>query len=58
MLPIDTPAVALPAKELLHAVETIGRNLGLVESGGKLILVGNSDWSQEWHDMLLAYVVP
>ncbi len=58
VLPIDTPAVALPAKDLLHAVETIGRNLGLIESGGKLILVGNSDWSQEWHDMLLAYVVP
>ncbi len=57
VLPEETRAVALPPSELLAYVERRGKELNLLESGSKLVLVGNSNWAQEWHDMLLAHVV-
>lgn len=57
VLPEDTPAVSLPPSELLSYVERRGKDLDLLESGSKLVLVGNSNWDHEWHDMCLAHVV-
>lgn len=58
VIPEHTHAVELPPSELLDYVERRGRELDLLESGSKLVLVGNSNWEQEWHDMCLAHVVP
>jgi pyruvate kinase len=55
--PVETTAVALPPREQLQSVERLGRELAMLSTGSKLVLVGNSDWSQEWHDMVLAHVV-
>lgn len=56
VMPLKTPAVELNPHDLLHYVLDLGRELKLLQSGSKLILVGSSDWSTEWHDMLLAHV--
>jgi pyruvate kinase len=56
--PAETNAVARPPREQLQFVEQFGRELAMLSSGSKLVLVGNSDWAEEWHDMMLAYVVP
>ncbi len=57
VLPEETNAVALPPSELLAYVEHRGKELQLLESGSKLVLVGSSNWALKWHDMLLAHVV-
>ncbi len=57
VLPEETNAVALPPSELLAYVERRGKELNLLESGSKLVLVGSSNWALPWHDMLLAHVV-
>lgn len=56
--PIDTEAVSLPPQELIAYVEKQGRELGMLDSGSKVVLVGSSDWKLEWHDMMLVHVVP
>ena len=55
--PIETPAVAWAPKELLAFVTRLGREQNLLASGSKLVLVGSSDWTLEWHDMMLVHVV-
>lgn len=55
--PVKTPAVELSPHDLLAYVEDYGRELQLLDAGSKLIVVGSSDWSTEWHDMCLAHVV-
>jgi pyruvate kinase len=55
--PVETNAVAQPPQEQLHFVEAYGRELAVLAAGSKLVLVGSSDWTQEYHDMLLACVV-
>lgn len=57
VLPEETNAVALPPSELLAYVEKRGKELQLLESGSKLVLVGSTNWALAWHDMLLAHVV-
>lgn len=57
VLPVQTPAVAWAPKELLSFVTGLGRDLKLLDSGSKLVLVGSSDWKLEWHDMMLVHVV-
>ena len=56
--PVQTTAVASPPRELLEFVEKKGRELNMLDSGSKLVLVGSSDWKLESHDMMLVYVVP
>lgn len=56
--PVETPAVAWAPKELLAFVTNLGREQNLLDAGSKLVLVGSSDWSLEWHDMMLVHVVP
>jgi pyruvate kinase len=56
--PIDTEAVSLPPSDLISFVETKGRELGMLDSGSKIVLVGSTDWKLEWHDMMLVHVVP
>lgn len=56
--PIETMAVAKPPRELLDYVERKGRERNMLDSGSKLVLVGSSDWTLEWHDMLLVHVIP
>jgi pyruvate kinase len=55
--PVETSAVASSPSEQLQFVEQLGRKLGLLKSGSKLVLVGSSDWAQAWHDMLLAHMM-
>lgn len=57
VLPVETPAVAWAPSELLEFVTRLGREQGLLDSGSKLVLVGSSNWSLEWHDMMLVHVV-
>jgi pyruvate kinase len=57
VLPVETAAVAWPPRELLAFVTELGRKQTLLDSGSKLVLVGSSDWSLEWHDMMLVHVV-
>ena len=57
VVPVETVAVAWPPKELLAFVTKLGREQSLLDSGSKLVLVGSSDWSLEWHDMMLVHVV-
>lgn len=54
---VETPAVAWAPKELLEFVTKLGCDQHLLDSGSKLVLVGSSDWSLEWHDMMLVHVV-
>ncbi len=54
---VETPAVAWAPKELLAFVTKLGREQNLLVSGSKLVLVGSSDWTLEWHDMMLVHVV-
>ena len=54
---MKTPAVELNPHDLLDYIQEIGRDLKLLQTGSKLVIVGSSDWSTEWHDMLLAHVV-
>jgi len=56
--PVETQAVAQSPREQLQFVESLGRQLEMVSTGTKLVLVGSSDWGQSGHDMMLAYVVP
>jgi pyruvate kinase len=56
--PVETPAVAYSPRNQLVYVEQVGRGLELLSAGSKLVLVGNSDWAQAGHDMLLTFVVP
>jgi pyruvate kinase len=58
VLPIATEAVTLAPHDLLEFVVKLGRERDLLESGSKLVIVGSSDWNQEWHDLMLVYVVP
>lgn len=55
--PIETNAVSMPPRELLKFVEQKGRERQMLDSGSKLVLVGSSDWTLEWHDMMLVHVV-
>jgi pyruvate kinase len=55
--PVKTHAVALPPKDLLTFVERLGKDQHILQTGSKLVVVGSSDWSKEWHDMLLVHVV-
>jgi pyruvate kinase len=55
--PIGTDAVALPPRDLIAYVEKKGRQRNMLDSGSKIVLVGSSDWTLEWHDMLLVHVV-
>lgn len=57
VLPVPTEAMARSPHEFLEYVQQLGRDLDLLRSGSKLVLVGSSDWSTEWHDMVLAHVV-
>lgn len=57
VMPVDTVAVAWAPRELLEFVTKLGREQHLLDSGSKLVLVGSSDWSLEWHDMMLVHVV-
>lgn len=57
VLPEVTQAVAYLPSELLAYVEQRGKELQLLQSGSKLVLVGSSNWELAWHDMLLAHVV-
>lgn len=54
--PFYTPAVALPPHDLLEFIETLGRELGIIETGSKLVIVASTDWSLEWHDMMVVHV--
>ena len=56
--PIETDAVAKAPKELLAFVTQLGREQKMLDSGSKLVLVGSSDWTLDWHDMMLVHVVP
>ncbi|MDZ4685480.1 MAG: pyruvate kinase, partial [Planctomycetaceae bacterium] len=56
VLPVPTDAVARSPREFLTYVQDLGRKLDLLRSGSKLVVVGSSDWSTEWHDMVLAHV--
>ena len=56
--PIETKAVSLAPRELINFVEEQGRVRNMLDSGSKMVLVGSSDWSLEWHDMMLVHVVP
>jgi len=55
--PMVTDAVASPPAELLAFVERLGREQRILSTGNKLVLVGNTDWSREWHDMMLVHVI-
>ena len=55
--PIETTAVAMAPRDLIAYVEKKGRERNMLDSGSKLVLVGSSDWTLEWHDMLLVHVV-
>ncbi len=55
--PIETKAVSLAPRELIEFVEEQGRARNMLDSGSKMVLVGSSDWSLEWHDMMLVHVV-
>lgn len=55
--PVETDAVAYLPRDLLAFVERLGREQHILSAGSKLVLVGSSDWSKEWHDMMLVYVV-
>jgi pyruvate kinase len=58
VIPVATTAVTYPPAELLSFVEESGRKMGILESGGKLVLVASSDWSQEGHNLMLVHVLP
>jgi pyruvate kinase len=58
VIPIPTTAMARSPHEFLEYVQELGRGLDLLRSGSKLVVVGSTDWSTEWHDMVLAHVVP
>lgn len=55
--PVETDAVSKSPRELLEFVTKLGRDQKMLDSGSKLVLVGSSDWSLEWHDMMLVHVV-
>lgn len=57
IMPIETPAVSLVPHDLLVYVEELGRSLHLLQTGSKLVIVGSSVWSLEWHDLMLVHVV-
>lgn len=56
--PIETVAVSTSPRDLLAYVVKKGTERKLIDSGSKLVLVGSSDWTLEYHDMLLVHVVP
>lgn len=56
--PLATEAVKYPPSELLAFVANYGKEHGLLSSGSKLVLVGNSDWNQEYHDVMIVHVMP
>lgn len=55
--PIETTAVQSAPHDLLMFVQEFGRKHKLLDSGSKLVLVGSSDWTTDWHDMMLVHVV-
>lgn len=55
--PVQTNAVAAPPRELLDFIEKLGREQQILSPGSKLVIVGSSDWSKEWHDLMLVHVV-
>ncbi len=56
--PIETIAVSMSPRDLIAYVEKKGRERNMIDSGSKIVVVGSSDWTLEWHDMLLVHVVP
>ena len=56
--PVETTAVQSAPRELLAFVQEFGRKHKLLDAGSKLVLVGSSDWTLDWHDMMLVHVVP
>ena len=56
--PIETNAVSMSPRNLIAYVETKGRERNMLDSGSKLVLVGSSDWTLEWHDIMIVHVVP
>ncbi len=55
--PVETIAVSMAPRDLIAYIDKKGREKKVLESGSKVVVVGSSDWTLEWHDMLLVHVV-
>ncbi len=56
--PLETQAVHLPADRMLHHIVEWGKKYEILKSGSRLVLVGQTDWSEAGHDQMLVHVVP
>ena len=56
--PLETEAVHLPSDRMLHHIVDWGKKQGILSSGSRLVLVGQTDWAEAGHDLMLVHVVP
>ena len=56
--PMVTPAVCFMPDKFIDWVVEMARQHHAIQSGDKLVVVGNSRWEHRFHDMMLVHVVP
>lgn len=56
--PLVSDVVRQTPQALIDFVTDWGRREGVFASGSRFVVVANSDWTQEAHDLMLVHVVP
>ncbi len=55
--PLETEAVHLPSDRMLHYIVEWGKKNDILKSGSRVVLVGQTDWAEAGHDLMLVHVV-
>jgi len=55
---VQTHAVEQTPPELIRFITDWGKRQDVFGSGSRFVVVGNSDWSRDAHDLMLVHVVP
>jgi pyruvate kinase len=58
VMPLVTDIVRQSPQDLIEFVTDWGRRESVFASGSRFVVVANSDWTQEGHDLMLVHVVP
>ena len=56
--PLVTSTVGESPQKMLDFVVRWGKDVGVLHSGSRIVLVGMSNWSADGHDLLLVHAIP
>ncbi len=58
VMPVHTPVVEQSPEEILNFAISWGTGKGLVKPGSRIVLISDSKWGAEGHDLMMVHVVP